>query len=121
MALPLMIHRLRHGAIGERMAMLTALCGFCLFGALSLAQVRWSGEVQAVDVAALGAHHTEHHEKRMSRLSLGRTARAVAQPGAVTALLLQLAPEAFASTVPDRMPMRPQAATGTKPRARWPA
>jgi hypothetical protein len=48
MALPLMLHRLRHGEMGARSAMLPALCGFCLFGALSLVQMRWSGELQAV-------------------------------------------------------------------------
>lgn len=47
-ALPLVLHRLRHGETGMRLAMLPALCGFCLFGALSLVQMRWSGELQAV-------------------------------------------------------------------------
>jgi len=48
LALPLAVRRLRHGRAGERLPMLACLFGFCLFGVLSMAQMRWAGEVQVV-------------------------------------------------------------------------
>jgi hypothetical protein len=48
LSLPLTVMLLRHGAPGERMAMLASLAGLLLFGGLALMQMRWAGELQAV-------------------------------------------------------------------------
>jgi len=48
LSLPFIFYHLLRGERRLRLAMLTSLCGFCLFGLLSLAQMRWSGELQAV-------------------------------------------------------------------------
>jgi hypothetical protein len=48
LSLPLIIQRLRRGPDADRPLMLLSLLGFVLFGGLALAQMRWSGEVQAV-------------------------------------------------------------------------
>jgi hypothetical protein len=104
MALPLMIHRLRHGAMGEKMAMLTSLCGFCLFGILSLAQARWSSELQAV-VLLPWALTTQTIMKSEWAVSWGERRVPLRSLVLVTALSLQLAPEALASTGPNRTPV----------------
>ena len=47
LSLPLIVLGLRRGTPGERAVMLVGLIGFVLFGALGLAQMRWTGEMQA--------------------------------------------------------------------------
>jgi hypothetical protein len=107
-ALPLMLYRLRHGEMGERLAMLAAICGFCLFGALSLAQMRWAGEVQAV-ILLPWVLTTQSIMRSSVALTLGRRRVPLRSFILMVALLLQTAPVAFARTVPGRMP---QAAAG---------
>ncbi len=107
-ALPLVFYRLRHGETGERLAMLTSLCGFCLFGALSLAQMRWSGEVQAVMLLPW-VLTTQSIMKSRFMLPLGRRRVPIRSFVLMAALFLQTMPVAFAHVAPGRMP---QAAAG---------
>ena len=102
-ALPLVVYRLRHGETGERLAMQTALCGFCLFGVLALAQARWSGEVQAVMLLPW-VLTTQSIMRSNIVLSLGRHRVPLRSGFLMVALLLQTAPAAFAHTMPGRMP-----------------
>lgn len=48
LALPLVLYRLVKGAPSDRAVMLFSLLGFGVFFVLSLVQMRWSGELQAV-------------------------------------------------------------------------
>lgn len=102
-ALPLTVHRLRHGPAGERIVMLTALCGFCLFGGLSLAQMRWSGEMQAVMLVPWTLT-TKRIMKSSIALKLPRGRIPLRSAFLMTALLLQITPSAFAATNPGRVP-----------------
>ena len=113
MALPLIFHRLRHGTIGEKMAMLTSLCGFCLFGILSLAQSRWSSELQAVMLLPW-ALTTQSIMKSGLALSLGDRRVPLRSVLLVAALSLQLAPEALAGTAPSRAPVSQGNCSGTE-------
>ena len=103
MALPLALHRLRQGAMGQRLAMLAALCGFCLFGALSLAQSRWSGELQAVMLLPW-VLTTQSIMRSDLSLPLGRYRVPLRSGILMAALLLQIAPQAFAGPKADRGP-----------------
>jgi hypothetical protein len=102
-ALPLTLYRLRHGAAGERFVMLTALCGFCIFGALSLAQMRWSGEMQAVMLLPWTLT-TQSIMKSSIALKLPRVRVPLRSAFLMAALFLQITPSAFATTIPSRMP-----------------
>ena len=102
-ALPLTVARLRHGPPGERVVMLTALCGFCLFGALSLAQMRWSGEMQAVMLVPWTLT-TQRIMKSSITLKLPNGPMPLRSAFLMAALLLQITPQAFASTLSDRVP-----------------
>jgi len=102
-ALPLTVHRLRHGPAGERFVMLTAVCGFCLFGGLSLAQMRWSGEMQVVMLVPWTLT-TQRIMKSSIALKLPRGRIPLRSAFLMTALLLQITPSAFATTIPGRMP-----------------
>lgn len=103
MALPLALHRLRHGEMGQRLAMLAALCGFCLFGALALAQSRWSGELQAVMLLPW-VLTTQSIMRSDLSLPLGRYRMPLRSGILMAALLLQITPQAFAGPKPDRGP-----------------
>jgi hypothetical protein len=103
-ALPLTLHRLRHGDAGERLVMLTALCGFCLFGGLSLAQMRWSGEMQAVMLVPWTLT-TQRIMKSSIALKLPRGRIPLRSAFLMAALFLQITPSAFATTIPGRMPL----------------
>ncbi|MEO8895409.1 MAG: hypothetical protein ABI450_05970, partial [Rhizomicrobium sp.] len=85
------------------LAMLTALCGFCLFGVLSLAQSRWSGELQAVMLLPWVLTTKSIMRSDLS-LPLGRHRVPLRSGILMAALLLQVAPEAFAGPRPDRGP-----------------
>jgi hypothetical protein len=102
-ALPLTLHRLRHGAGGERFVMLTALCGFCLFGGLSLAQMRWSGEMQAVMLVPWTLT-TQRIMKSPIALKLPHMRVPLRSAFLMAALFLQITPSAFATTAPGRVP-----------------
>lgn len=99
MALPLVVRRLRHGSAREKLTMLVPFCGFVIFGALSIVQIRWSGELQAVMLlpwaltarALMGSSWT---------VRLGKQVVPVRSALLAGALLLQLAPEALAGTKP---------------------
>jgi hypothetical protein len=102
-ALPLTLHRLRHGAAGERFVMLTALCGFGLFGALSLAQMRWSGEVQAVMLLPWTLT-TQRIMKSSIALQVRSRRIPLRSAFLMAALFLQITPSAFAAPIPGRVP-----------------
>jgi hypothetical protein len=102
-ALPFAIHRLRHGETGERFVMLTALCGFCLFGTLALLQMRWSGEVQAVMLLPW-VLTTKHIMKTSLALRLGGHRVPLRSGILMAALLLQIAPSALVGVGPGRVP-----------------
>jgi len=90
-ALPLMARGLRHGDAGERLAMLVSLCGLVIFGALSLAQMRWAAEVQAVML--LPWTLTVRHILRSDiALRLGGRRLLLRTPIVMAALLLQVVP-----------------------------
>jgi hypothetical protein len=103
-ALPLAVYRLRHGAAGERLVMLTALCGFCLFGALSLVQMRWSGEMQAVMLLPWTLTTRRIMQSSIAlKLPHGRVP--LRSGLLMTALFLQITPAAVAGTVPSPGPV----------------
>jgi hypothetical protein len=98
-ALPFMFHHLRHGAMGLRLAMLMALCGFCLFGVLSLFQMRWSGELQAV-ILLPWTLTTQRMMQSKLALRLGDRSVPLRSGILMAALLLQMAPLASQPVTP---------------------
>jgi hypothetical protein len=102
-ALPLVIRGLRRGTVGERGPMLAAACGFCLFGGLALAQSRWSAELQAVMLLPF-AMTTGQIMKSNFALAFGGRRLPLRSLVLAAALLVQLAPEAFAHNRPARAP-----------------
>jgi hypothetical protein len=89
--------------MGERLAMLTALCGLCLFGTLALAQTRWSGEVQAVMLLPW-VLATQSIMRTGLSLTLGARRVPLRSALLMAALLLQIVPEASARTLSSRVP-----------------
>jgi hypothetical protein len=112
-ALPFVFHNLRHGETGMRLAMLTALCGFCLFGALSLAQMRWSGELQAVMLLPWTLT-TQRIMKSGFSLHLGGRSIPLRSGILMAALLLQMAPLAS-------MPASPAGGASATSQCNWTA
>jgi len=102
-ALPLTIARLRSGTAGERTAMLAALCGFAIFGGLSLAQMRWSGEMQAVMLLPWTLT-TQRIMKSSIALKLPSGRMPLRSVFLMAALLLQITPQALAGTISERQP-----------------
>jgi hypothetical protein len=98
-AIPLMVRRLRHGDAGDRLAMLASLCGLVLFGALSLAQMRWSGEVQAVMLLPWTLTVLQILRSNITA-RLGPLSLPLRTPIVMAALLLQILP-------PKLMPVQP--------------
>jgi hypothetical protein len=96
LSLPLVLHELMRGPREERPVMLVSLVGMALFGVLALAQMRWSGEVQA---AVLLPWVLTTRRVMQSRISLAW--RKLNVPlrsfGLSGALLLQMVPAALAS------------------------
>lgn len=101
LAIPLMLHRLRHGTPGEQLAMLVSFCGLCLFGGLALAQMRWSGELQAATLLPWTLT-TQHIMRSEVALHMGRLRLPLRSFALTAALLLQVVPGflANAPTVP---------------------
>lgn len=112
-ALPFVIHRLRHGDMGIRLAMLMAVLGFCLFGTLSLIQMRWSGELQAVMLLPWTLA-TRRIMKSNFALSFGSHRVPVRSGVLGLALLLQIGPVAS-------MPITPPVNAPATPQCDWPA
>ena len=95
-ALPLMLHLLRRGDDSDRLAMLVSACGLVLFGGLSLAQMRWSGGVQAVML--LPWTLTVLHIMRSSMAwAVGRWRLPLRTPLVMAALLVQIVPSQMMS------------------------
>jgi hypothetical protein len=95
LSLPLVIQTLVRGPHEEKPVMLVSLIGMVLFGALALAQMRWSGEVQA---AALLPWTLTTQHLMQSRISLAwRKVNVPLRSFALSgALLLQMVPAALA-------------------------
>ena len=102
-ALPLVLRGVREGDLGFRLAMLMALCGFCLFGALSLAQMRWSGELQAVMLLPWTLT-TQRIMKSNFAIPLGGRRIPVRSGVLAVALLLQMGPAVSRPTAPAMGP-----------------
>jgi len=102
-ALPLVVQRLHRGTVSERGPMLAAACGFCLFGGLALAQSRWSAELQAVMLLPF-AMTTRRIMQSNFALVFGGHRLPLRSAMLAAALLVQLAPEAFARNQPVRAP-----------------
>lgn len=94
LSLPLLSSRLRHGGKGEQMAMLTCLVGLVLFGGLALAQMRWSGEVQAMILLPWTLTTRALMQSRLAA-RIGKTRVPLRSFLLAGALLLQLAPGAL--------------------------
>jgi hypothetical protein len=112
-ALPFVVHRLRHGDMGLRLAMLMAVLGFCLFGTLSLIQMRWSGELQAVMLLPWTLT-TQRIMKSNFALDFGGRRVPVRSFILALALLLQIGPVAS-------MPVTAQASASANPQCDWTA
>jgi hypothetical protein len=96
LSLPLVLNVLARGPREEKPVMLVSLVGMALFGVLALAQMRWSGEVQA---AALLPWVLTTRRLMRSRVSLAwREVNVPLRSFALSgALLLQMIPTALAS------------------------
>lgn len=112
-ALPVVIHRLRHGDMGMRLAMLMAMLGFGLFGTLSLIQMRWSGELQAVMLLPWTLT-TQRIMKSNFALDFGGRRVPIRSFVLALALLLQIGPVAS-------MPVAPRANAPAAPQCDWTA
>ena len=91
LALPLVIRRLVRGPEADKPIMLLSLLGFVLFGGLALAQMRWSGEVQAVMLLPWTLTTMAIMQSEVA-LRLGRSRVPLRAFGLGGALLLQMAP-----------------------------
>jgi hypothetical protein len=91
LSLPLIFHRLRHGELKERPAMLLSLCGIAMFGGLTMAQMRWSAEVQAVALLPWTLTTVRIMQSGFA-LTFGRSVVPMRSAALMGALLLQLVP-----------------------------
>jgi hypothetical protein len=109
LSLPLLVAGVRRGTAAERSVMLTGLAGFVLFGALGLAQMRWTGEMQAVTLLpwALTTRRIMRSEFGLTFGKVHIPLRSFALSGA---FLVQMLSMAFSYGGPE--PFAPQAAAG---------
>lgn len=103
LALPLTIARLKRGSLGERAVMLTACCGFLIFGVLALAQMRWSAEMQAVMLVPWTLT-TQRIMQSTIALKLAGARMPLRGGVLMAAVLLQVMPEAVAGTLSPQTP-----------------
>ena len=96
LSLPLVLHTLARGSRKEKPVMLVSLVGIAVFGALALAQMRWSGEVQAVALLpwTLTTRRVMQSQASLVWHKINVPLRSLALSGA---LLLQTVPAALAS------------------------
>lgn len=109
LGLPLVIHRLWRGPLQDRPVMLVSLFGFVLFGSLALAQMRWSGEMQAVMLLPWTLTTIAVMKSEIG-IVLAKVKIPLRTFGLSGALLLQLLSAAFAYSGPERFTTHPAGA-----------